>query len=645
MRSRLLTTIVVTALLSVVPPAGSNASATALQEDPTPARYDGARTGPDGAFALSGPAARKYVVPTDMVRTQVATLEGGRTSARYQQLVDGSTVLGGQVTVIRSAQGITQAVFGAHFEGLEPANEVNLRRADARRTVERAIGRRGAWTTTLRLDPRGGISFYEVQSSRVGRAPVRWVDAETGEVLRAFDAVRRGEGTGVKNDRKLLRTSGSKGNYLLRTPEGRQVTYDDQNGLAGQVPILMADDNDRWNRSGQWESPDQRAGVDAHYYAGVVDRFFADVFNRNSLDDAGVPLQSVVHVDRNVCNAFWDGTAAYFGDGFQGPEKGPHHRACLPISGALDVVAHEFAHGVTQYTSRLYAGPESTALNEGFSDIMASAVEFYAAAHRLDPAAPADWRFGEDVVAPRSTVPGFRSLADPGEDGSLDHYSEITGSQPVHAVGTIAGHSFFLASTGGRNAGCTATALRPATHTADCDVDVPRLGIDRARHIYYTAFTGLQENAGFCDARNASVAVAGPDAAAVSAAWQAVGVAAGCVPTPPPPPPPAPACLDQPSAQLPFESAHPYADNSDCTWTFDNGSPGFAFHFSDLSVESDYDFVVVRDGDGNVLGVYSGDWGPDAPPTCIPTSTGMVQLFTDSSVVDRGFVVDAVHPC
>lgn len=103
--------------------------------------------------------------------------------------------------------------------------------------------------------------------------------------------------------------------------------------------------------------------------------------------------------------------------------------------------------------------------------------------------------------------------------------------------------------------------------------------------------------------------------------------------------------MDHPDASLPFESDHPYAANSDCTWTFDNGTPGFAFPFSDLAVESDYDFVVVRDGDGGILGVYSGDFGSDAPLTCIPTSTGMVQLISDSSISDRGFFVDSTVPC
>ena len=274
---------------------------------------------------------------------------------------------------------------------------------------------------------------------------------------------------------------------------------------------------------------------------------------------------------------------------------------------------------------------------------MGVSVEFFAAAHSLDPAAPADWTFGEDVIASQSPAPGYRSLAEPRLDGSLDHYSELGVSTAPHDRGTIAGHAFYLAAEGGTNSGCTPSASRPATHAADCAVDVPALGNVRATQIFYEAFTGLHETAGFCDARNASVAVAGAEADAVSLAWEAVGLHADCVATEPPPPP---ACSDVPDATIPFSSPHPYEDGLNCTWTYDNGTPGFAFHFSAMDVEFDYDFVYVIDGDGNYLAGYTGSFPPDDIPfACIPTSTGSVQLVSDGSVTAYGFDVDGVVPC
>ena len=47
------------------------------------------------------------------------------------------------------------------------------------------------------------------------------------------------------------------------------------------------------------------------------------------------------------------------------------------LSGALDIVAHELTHGVTEYTSDLIYRNESGALNEAFSDMMGTSVEFF----------------------------------------------------------------------------------------------------------------------------------------------------------------------------------------------------------------------------------------------------------------------------
>ena len=48
-----------------------------------------------------------------------------------------------------------------------------------------------------------------------------------------------------------------------------------------------------------------------------------------------------------------------------------------PLSGSLDIVAHELTHGVTSSSSNLIYMNESGALNEAFSDIMGTSVEFF----------------------------------------------------------------------------------------------------------------------------------------------------------------------------------------------------------------------------------------------------------------------------
>ncbi|MDQ4007085.1 MAG: M4 family metallopeptidase [Actinomycetota bacterium] len=630
------------AVLAAVPAAAWLSPATASpapQDSSADTSSSGPPEGPpQGSFALSGAEARSFELPDDLRAVRTTGLSNGRTATRYQQVVDGGAVFGGQVTIVKSSAGDTVAAIGAYFPGLEAKNTARHGRAEARDVVEARIGGDGRWSTRLRLDPRTARLFYEVESIRAAHRPVRWVDAATGKIRRSFDAVAHGEGIGVQGDEKSVETSANPdGGYVLATADGRQATYDAEN-RAGSRGTLMTDENDVWDFTRHnYSSPDQRPGVDAHFYAGLVDQFYADTFGRDSIDDEGMQIVSTVHYDRGYCNAFWNGVQMTYGDG--------DGRTCLPLSGGLDVVGHELTHGVTDFTSDLIYEGESGALNEAISDMMGNTIEYYAEAQPgdPDPGAP-DFRIGEDVIVDTA---GFRNMGDPQEFGDPDHYSErYTGTADnggVHINSGIANHAYYLAVNGGRNAGC-GSSPSGHSHQTDCDVTVSPVGLDRAQHVFHDGFTSLPEFANMCDARNATTAVAGEDRGSISTAWAAVGVHDGCTPGTPPPPP----CEGDDTASIPFESPHPYGNNGDCTWTYDNGAPGFAFHFSMLETEAGFDYVYVKDADGNVLAEYDGPAvrgrrGLTSP--CIPTGTGSVQLVTDGSVTAPGFVVDALEAC
>ncbi|NUR07591.1 MAG: peptidase M4 [Nocardioidaceae bacterium] len=599
-----------------------------------------ARQGYAGSFAISGKDAAAYVVPDDLHRLWSNRLPDGTTQTRYQQTLGKASVFGGQVTVLRDAAGTPTSVIGAYFPDLRARNAVKLDKAQARGVVEKRIGDRGSFRNALHIDPRTGRYFYEVQSLRAAQRPVRWVDAATGAVTNSFNGLTEGTGVGVKGDTKTIDTTrnASTGLFELKTGDDRQETYDLLNKPTTAGGTLMTDPDDVWNNTKGTTSPSQPAGVDAHYYAGIVDDFYRDTFARNSLDDNGLRIVSKVHYDRHYCNAFWNGAFMTYGDG--------DGKSCLPLSGGLDVDGHEMTHGVTEFTSNLIYENESGALNESFSDMMGNTMEFYAAERGLDPAAQPDWRIGEDVINPGTPGAGFRNMGDPQEFQDPSHYSQkFTGTADnggVHTNSGISNHAYYLTVNGGRNASCSANVSHGVLLTGpDCDVVVPALGLATAQQIFYKGFTSLPEYANFCDARNATIAAAGgANGKAITAAWDAVGVHAGCAPGTPPPPP----CTSNPNAQIPFESPHPYGNNADCTWTYDNGSAGFQLHFSQLETEKDFDFVNVKDASGSTLATYTGRknafWAP-----CIPTSTGSVQLTSDSGVTAPGFTVDAVRAC
>ncbi|MEV0797291.1 M4 family metallopeptidase [Kribbella sp. NPDC050281] len=615
------------AALALVTAGGS--TATAGQVTTTPLR--------GGSIALSGADARAFAVPPGMVRLWTAQRADGGTQTRYQQMVGTASVVGGQLTVLTDKSGRTTAVIGAYFPGLKAKNSASVSAASARGAAAQRVGAAGKWSSALRIDPKDGRLFHQVVSQRMDQRWVQWVDASTGAVEKQYDAVAHGDGVGVKGDTKQIDTRRIGGTFFLRSADGRQETYDAGNKQV-QPGTIMTDADDHWNfNKPKLLSPSQAPGVDAHFYANVTDDFYAGVFGRDSLDDNGMPIISTVHFANRYCNAFWNGEQMAYGDG--------DGTTCISLSGGLDVVGHELTHGVTEFTSNLIYENESGALNESFSDMMGNTIEFYAAEHGLDPAGSPDWLIAEDVYLAPDVAPGFRNMSDPREDDDPDHYSELlvgdTDNGFVHSNSGISNHAYYLAVNGGKNAGCDAVGSNGHQHTADCDVTVPAIGLNAARTVFYNGFTSLPEFANFCDARNATMAVAGANATAINAAWAAVGVHGGCTPGTPPPPP----CVSDPDAAVPFGTPHPYGNNGDCMWVYDNGSGGFAFHFSLLDTEKDFDFVTVSDASGNVLATYTGTSRRAVTSPCISTPTGSVHFTSDAAVTAQGFTVDAVVAC
>jgi bacillolysin len=597
----------------------------------------GAASAQGGPLALDGAAAAAYRLPGDVVVVRTTRLTGGRTQTRYQQRVAGADVLGGQLTIIRNATGTATAVIGAHYPALAAKNKRSLSAAEARAVAERRVGAGGRWSVATMIDAADGHLFYRVESRRADSRPVHWIDASSGAVRNAYDGLAYdGPGIGVKGDVKQLDTSVQNGTNALVSSDGRQLTYDAGNTrfFSALPGTLFTDPDDVWDLAGR-TSPGQPAGVDAHYYANVTDDFYLNTLGRNSLDGNGMPMVSSAHFARNYNNAFWNGSQMTYGDG-----DGRNFRE---FSGGVDVVGHEFTHGVTEFTSNLIYENESGALNEAFSDMMGSAIEQFAASTQRD-SAPADWLIAEDISLTADTEPGFRNMADPREDGDPDHYSELVittaDNGGVHTNSGIPNHAFELLVNGGRNAGCDSVGSDGHVHTADCDVSVPALGLAVARDVFYTGFTSLHETANMCDARNATVAAAPSRArSSVRAAWDAVGARSGCTGAPPPAP-----CGD-PAATIPFESEHPYRNSQDCTWTYDHGSGGYALHFSLLDVERNFDFVTITDATGNQIARVTGTFRRGYTTPCIPTAVANVNLGTDGSVVAQGFIVDAALPC
>lgn len=515
-----------------------------------PATADSPAPSPGRFRALSGAEAAGFAIPSDMQPSR--TFEFGRdgwTYKRYQQYSGSVPILGGEITIVRDRSGTILTVIGTRYPNLRPINAVRRSARVAELTVASELGATAARSTRLVLDPQTGRYLYQIESRGFSSRWFHFVDAQTGAVVRSFNAIDSGEGTGVKGDTKDLTNlttfhAGGHGfggpHYDLISSDVRQVTYDAENGDSVLFPAADADDSWDLETTGG-ESPGQLALGDAQYYANVTDDYFQSVFGLDWIDDCGyLAMLSAAHFDTALNNAFWNGTFTVYGDG-----DGLFRRE---YSGGLDIVAHENAHGVTECTSGLIYADESGALNEAFSDIIGSSAEFFAAEpdtsncrKATGQTSCADWWIGEDIDLTSDAVPGFRNMADPEEDGLPDHYAEyiVTAedSGGVHANSSIPNHAYYLLASGGLNASCAQPATHSSGHcsdildTQDNDLSVTGIGVTDAEQIAFLAFTSLQSDATFCDARLSTEAVAKAlfgigSVQAISAkdSWVAVGV-------------------------------------------------------------------------------------------------------------------------
>jgi Zn-dependent metalloprotease len=505
------------------------------------------RVGAASGAALAGWSSRV----DDMLRSQQLVprltredaMIAGRRHERLAQHHLGVPVFGGEL-VRQSDLAGTVSVFGTLYEGVDVSTTPALRSEDAEARVAaqggRPFGRRGGPELVVLPVDSGYRLAWRLRAFFARTLALRQVflDAATGATLLEYDDAQRQQaavGTGVFGDQKKLSVSSSGSSYttedrlrppLISTYDFRFDTgqlidlLDSSNPLSTLSPSELGRDSDNVWTDG--------ALVDAHVYAGYTYDYYFKRHGRRGLDNSDIPVHSITHAlrredwvlyDEDVvgsyfANAFYFGDGImYYGDGLP-PSVNYFGQRVNYLAGSLDIVAHELTHGVTDYSSGLIYLNESGALNEAFSDMMATATEFEFQPER------ADYLMGEDVFTPG----GIRSMQNPRSFGDPDHYSiRFTGTQDgggVHINSGIPNHAFYLAIEGGRHRlGATVQGVGAAN----------RAQIER---VFYRAFTSfLAPSATFSQARAATIQAArelygigGAVETAVTQAWDAVGV-------------------------------------------------------------------------------------------------------------------------
>lgn len=338
-----------------------------------------------------------------------------------------------------------------------------------------------------------------------------FVDAHSGEVIHSLNQIHTTNDTGIAYTRyhgirPIITDSFANGLYRLRqsVSGGGIETYDMNNNTNYNLAVDFIDSNNIWNN---FNAQQDEVATDAHWGARATYEYFLNQHGRNSYDDQGSKLVSFVHYDSNYVNAFWNGIFMTYGDG---------NAAYGPLT-ALDVVAHEIAHGVTGNSAGLIYRGESGALNESFSDIFGAAVEF------LNDSADADWIIGEEMNAN-----GLRNMANPKPYGDPDTYRGINWGYGVfidngyvHSNSGVQNFWFHLLTDGG-----TGVNDLGAAYT------VNGIGVIKAGAIAYRNLsTYLTTTSDHFDARMGAIQSASdlygacsPEEIETANAWYAVGL-------------------------------------------------------------------------------------------------------------------------
>lgn len=321
--------------------------------------------------------------------------------------------------------------------------------------------------TALRLAYKFDIYAHYPMSRQIV-----FVDAINGKILGKRELIHTTNATGTAitaySGTQTITTDFTGSTYRLReTGRGNGInTYDMR--LAGTnygAAVDFTDADNTWNNVNA--NKDQYA-TDGHWGTEKTYDYYLSKHNRNSVDNAGFALNSYVHTNLvafgypNNVNAFWDGSRMTYGDG---------NATYTPLT-ALDICGHEVTHGVTERTSNLNYSNQSGALNEGFSDIFGTAIEFYA------KGASGNWQIGENIGA------AFRSMSNPNQFSQPDTYLGTywytgTGDNGgVHTNSGVLNFWFYLLSQGGSGTNDIGNAYT-----------VTGIGIDKAAAIAYRTNT------------------------------------------------------------------------------------------------------------------------------------------------------------
>jgi Zn-dependent metalloprotease len=481
-----------------------------------PHSADAAATGGgQNARALAAQSAHRLIAskapalkisPHDAFQAKAVQSSHGIQYAPYERTYRGLPVVGGDFVVVSDSHGQILSTSVAQTHKVDLASvEPSVARSTAVSTARHQVAHASSSTTphlvVWQHGARSRLGWETRVTGHRGAMPTIKdvvVDARNGKVLQARQRVMEGTANTKWEGSVTIPTTLSGSTYSMKDSNAPTLVCQD-----AATNTTFSKTTDSWGNGN--ETSRETDCADSFYSAEQERQMLSAWDGRSGMDGSGgwVPIR----VGLADVNAYYDGTQVQIG----------HTQSTGEWIGEIDVVAHEFGHGVDDHTP---GGISNGNTQEFVADTFGAATEWYANNSTDTP----DFTVGERVNLVGSGP--IRYMYNPSLAGDDNCYSSSIPNEEVHAAAGPGNHWFYLLAEGS-----SPTNGQPSSPTCNSS-SVTGVGIQNAEKIMYNAMLMKTSSSSYLKYRTWTLTAAknlDPTCAlfnSTKAAWNAVSVPA-----------------------------------------------------------------------------------------------------------------------
>src|SRR4051794_18546441 len=456
---------------------------------------------------IASRAAALRISPHDGFRAEPVISSHGLHYVPYERTYKGLPVIGGDFVVVTNADGQVLDTSVAQtrrvtLRSVTPTLPRSTAVATARRQVPSATHSTPAHLVVWQHQATTRLGWETKVTGHQGALPSIKsvvVDARNGHVLQARERVMEGSANTKWEGTVSIPTTLSGSTYSMKDSNAPTLVCQD-----AATNTTFSKSTDSWGNGN--ETSRETDCADSFYSAEKERQMLSGWLGRSGMNGSGgwVPIR----VGLNDVNAYYDGTQVQIG----------HTQTGSKWIGSIDVVAHEFGHGVDDHTP---GGISGGGTQEFVADTFGAATEWYANNAVDRP----DFTVGEQVNLVGSGP--IRYMYNPSLAGDDNCYSSSTPSSEVHAAAGPGNHWVYLLAEG-----TSPSDGQPASPTCN-STSMTGVGIKKAITIMYNAMLMKTSSSSYPKYRTWTLTAAKnlypgscTEFNAVKAAWTAVSVPA-----------------------------------------------------------------------------------------------------------------------